>query len=143
MRKLTPFIVAVFIGVLGLIAVLGYSQIFEGVSMQPTFGNRDKDVLYINPFLDRNLTGSIVVFHSSDYDFPIAHRVILDEGKTVVTQGDNRETNPLPDDPITKGDIEGVVFWSSDVSTRMGLIVFFCGLIISPLFVWIFSKIGA
>jgi hypothetical protein len=67
----------------------------EGLSMVPTFDSKG-DMMFYTTNLDANLTGHIVMVQVNS-TFRYVHRVVSDNGTIVWTQGDNRETNPLPD----------------------------------------------
>src|SRR5712691_9902245 len=80
-----------------------YTRRVDGVSMRPTLEAGDMVVLqFVNISAIR--VGDLIVFNEPTFDgcvdFTIIHRVVAkasDGG--LITQGDNRATNPVPDEP--------------------------------------------
>src|SRR2546422_8977632 len=101
---------AAYLGTLILVLVIFAILLFvftrrvDGVSMRPTLEAGDMVVLQFGN-ISNVKQGDVIVFNDPTFggcqDFTIIHRVVQvasDGGLT--TQGDNRATNPVPDEPV-------------------------------------------
>ncbi len=80
-----------------------FTRRVDGVSMRPTLEAGDMVVLQFGNISDVKL-GDIIVFNDPTFagceDFTIIHRVVgVASDGGLITQGDNRATNPIPDEP--------------------------------------------
>src|SRR5213593_3776209 len=100
---------AAYMGTLILVLVVFAVLLFiftrrvDGVSMRPTLEAGDMVVLQFTNITDVKV-GDIIVFNEPTFDgcvdFTIIHRVVrIASDGGLVTQGDNRATNPVPDEP--------------------------------------------
>ena len=80
-----------------------FTRRVDGVSMRPTLEAGDMVVLQFGNIGDVKV-GDIIVFNDPTFggceDFTIIHRVVgVASDGGLITQGDNRATNPVPDEP--------------------------------------------
>ncbi|SRR5712691_4531122 len=102
-RTATYLIVLVVLLVSFAVLLFVFTRRVDGVSMRPTLEAGDMVVLqFVNISTIR--VGDIIVFNEPTFDgcvdFTIIHRVVaVASGGGLITQGDNRATNPVPDEP--------------------------------------------
>jgi signal peptidase I len=96
---------ATLVSLLVVFAVLlfVFTRRVDGVSMRPTLEAGDMVVLQFGNIGDVKV-GDIIVFNDPTFggceDFTIIHRVVgVGSDGGLITQGDNRATNPVPDEP--------------------------------------------
>ena len=100
---------AAYLGTLILVLVIFAILLFvftrrvDGVSMRPTLEAGDMVVLQFGN-ISNVKQGDVIVFNDPTFggceDFTIIHRVVqVASDGGLVTQGDNRLTNPVPDEP--------------------------------------------
>ncbi len=102
-RTLTYLAVLILLLVSFAAILFVFTRRVDGVSMRPTLEAGDMVVLQFTNFSDVKV-GDIIVFDQPTLggcvDFTIIHRVIaIASGGGLVSQGDNRATNPVPDEP--------------------------------------------
>ncbi len=102
-RRAAPLMVLVLFLVVFAVLLFVFTRRVDGVSMRPTLEAGDMVVLQFTNISDIKV-GDIIVFDQPTFgscvEFTIIHRVVSvapDGG--LMTQGDNRATNPVPDEP--------------------------------------------
>lgn len=107
------YVLTIALCLLVIIPIMTCSIHGLGKSMLPTIAP-DSLVIY-NPFFSGNLTGHVVIYHNHNTEgwsgtppTEVCHRVIMDQGNTLILKGDNNELyDPAP---IPRKDLLGVVF---------------------------------
>lgn len=116
--------------------------VVEGRSMEPTF--YEGDLLIVKGIPPEEIeNGSIIVFWAEWRNALIVHRVIAIDNSSgellFYTQGDNRETNPLPDPyPTPAKNVKGVVIFSIPKIGLISIMLREYGLIIPVMAILIF-----
>lgn len=85
------------------VLILVFTRKVTGVSMLPTLEEGDL-VVMLNVPINQVRVGDIVIFNDPTFggcsDFTIIHRVVgITAAGGLITQGDDRATNPTPDEP--------------------------------------------
>ncbi len=102
-RTAAPLIVLVLFLVAFAVLLFVFTRRVDGVSMRPTLEAGDMVVLQFTNISDIKV-GDIIVFDQPTFgscvEFTIIHRVVsIAPDGGLITQGDNRATNPVPDEP--------------------------------------------
>jgi len=126
-RALTYVLIVVVVVVAAQLVVgsaLGTSPVYVVVSksMVPTLQIGDLVIIHAVPFSSIHV-GQVIIYQQptsagtcpNPYGLTIVHRVVGINSQGLVTQGDDRKTNPLPDEPyewpyVTASCVKGVVF---------------------------------
>jgi len=126
-RALTYVLIVVVVVVAAQLVVgsaLGTSPVYVVVSksMVPTLQIGDLVIIHTVPFSSIHV-GQVIIYQEptsagtcpNPYGLTIVHRVVGINSQGLVTQGDDRKTNPLPDEPyewpyVPASCVKGVVF---------------------------------
>ena len=97
--------------VISLVAATSWTFVYKatflvGNSMNPTLNDGVVIITKRNTDFTKSLEGLIITYDRSFPTTSICHRVIVDNGDTLITKGDN---NHFPDPEILRSDITGIV----------------------------------
>jgi len=123
---------AVYGSILGLRIVLAVESpimVVEGISMNPKL--YDGDILIVQGVANKSQidVGNIIIFHEwGNWDKLIVHTVVaryIKNGQLYFqTQGENRQTNPIPDHEIPETNVVGVLLSRIPVPIVGSIILF-------------------
>jgi len=102
-RTAAPLIVLVLLLITFAVLLNIFTRRVDGVSMLPTLEAGDMVILQF-PSISDVKVGDIIVFDQPTLggcaDFTVVHRVVsIASDGGLITQGDDRATNPVPDEP--------------------------------------------